>query len=122
MFSFSQICDFGLARLEEPHESAVMTQEVNGTHLQLKFRCKIEYRTFSKSPAVNDSPDFCEFFGLKFLIFQFSSVHVLTVSLRRWSAFYRLLLSITELQNFLLEQHTMVKKVCSTERMRLCQL
>ena len=24
----SQICDFGLARLEEPHESAVMTQEV----------------------------------------------------------------------------------------------
>ena len=29
-FSFcSQICDFGLARLEEPHESAIMTQEVN---------------------------------------------------------------------------------------------
>ena len=23
-----QICDFGLARLEEPHESAIMTQEV----------------------------------------------------------------------------------------------
>ena len=74
------------------------------------------------SPAVNDNPDFCEFFGLKFFIFQFSSVHVLTVSLHRWSAFYRLLLSITELQNFSLEQHIMAKKVCSTERMRLCQL
>ena len=24
-----QICDFGLARLEEPHESAIMTQEVS---------------------------------------------------------------------------------------------
>ena len=35
-----QICDFGLARLEEPHESAIMTQEVrnnkaNGLNLLL---------------------------------------------------------------------------------------
>jgi len=52
-----------------------MTQEVSGTHFQLKF-CKIEERAYSKSPAVNDNPDFCECFGLNFSLFQFSPVHV----------------------------------------------